>query len=171
VADNQPAFRIDNAAERIDLDFAPLVMRNHFNSQYAALSMPAISCQGTSEAFQLNNEAPLRILFYIGFGTGVTNLINSYPFATTTRYDSMANVVLPINYTAAEFAHRYWDQTIAWLRNRIKIEFQAYLTANELLRLAFHKKQMLLDSHFLIEEAFAEIDGDLKYVQIKGFTG
>jgi hypothetical protein len=170
IGDKQLIHKIENADKKVELFFSPACMRNFFNTNYTALALPAVGGQGTSEAYKMKNTAPLRILFYAGYGVGVASVADAYPFATITKYDSLGNTVFPITWTAQQVALRYWSETIAWYRNRLKLEFTRNFTAKELAELSLHQKQMFQDAHILIEEAFAVIEGDLKEVQVKGWT-
>lgn len=170
MADVNPVYEDGLKEKMIVLKFAPLLMRNKDNRINMPRSLPYFSGSGTSHAYQMNNEFPLRIMFYAGYTESYVDNLSKYPFAGISKLNSEGDEVLPYNYNASEVASRFYAQTIHWLKNRLEVEFERRFTALELKQLSMGNQQMLLDSYIILEEIFANVDPDLSKAKIKGWT-
>jgi hypothetical protein len=160
-----------NGADNRVLKFVPCMMRNVFTSKNKhPRSMPTILGTGTSKAFGLINESPLRVMFFAGYWLGTSGIENKYPFATSTKYDTEGNIIFPYNYNAEGVAANFWMPTIEWLKTRLRVEFERDLTAFELKTIALNKRQFLLDTAIIIEELYIELNKELDQGKVKGWT-
>ncbi len=176
-----PGSKIDDGKETMTFNLAPMRMRCVINqiSQgvtggEAYRNLPSISAEGTSDAYNIRNDFPLRVMFWIGLsdplnqsGTG-TQL---YPFATTTKYDTLGNIVLPINWKTDDILSRYYAEWQTWLQRREKVEFSQELTAADMSVLDFEKAYHFQYALILLEESYTRLKNhEFGPVKLKGWT-
>lgn len=171
LADISPQAEDAQKDREIPLKFAPLFMRNFDNRIESPRSLPFFDGSGTSHAYKLTNDFPdIRIMFYVGYNLSFSDSADKYPFASTSKYNTQGEEVLPYNYFASEVASRYWSSALAWLKTRLEVEFEKHFTPLELKMLSMAKNQMLLDSTIIIEEIYANVDPDLSKAKVKGYS-
>ncbi len=170
LANINPFFIDPPNKKQIKLSFAPLFMRAVLNRFEFPRSLPIYNEPGTSHAYKLHNDCPLRILFYIGYLESLADHQSLYPFASTSIYNTTGDRFLPINYFASEVAARYWAKTLSWFKTRFQIEFSRYFTPTELKSLNSAQLQMFLDSTIIIDEVFTAVDAKLKHSEIKAWS-
>jgi len=164
IMDNYTDVVYDDGAETITSSLAPLLMRCHKAENGYLRNMPAIEAAGTSTAFKIENDAAFRILFWAGLQEGVNSstaetLLPEYPLASTTKYDTDLNEVLPINYTWENLITRYWLPIIAWFKRRQKIEFTNDVTPAFIANLDFQNKFFFQKTLVLFSEVVVKIKG------------
>ena len=157
----------DDGKKKISIPFSPMVMRKPFIS--FARNYPSISAQGTSFAYQLKNDAPLRIMFWVGLSDWGVNA--DFPQALTIKWNSMGDVVLPISWTEEDVANRYFSDYITWLKNRLKIEFSNTITPAQLSKLRFTQKFLFQNTKILLEETYTHVSNNaLGPVDVTGWS-
>ena len=159
IGDKHVAQIIDAGEETITTSLAPMLMR--FNSlDLVDRNLPSVEAAGTSEAFGIKNDFPLRIMFYTGLQNKMTSFIedvNPYPYATTTRYNSNANEILPVNYRFDELITRYLLPVIAWWKRRMKVEFTHLVTPSFIQQLDMKKPLFFENSILRVTEIVVKI--------------
>jgi hypothetical protein len=160
-----------NGADERTLKFAPCMMRNvETLLDDLPRSMPTVLGQGTSKAYEMVNDWPLRVMFYAGYGVGATGTTDTYPFATTTMYDTQGNAVFDYNYNADAILANFWKATLDFLKTRLKIEFDRTLTPYELKVLDLARRQFFQDAHMIIEELYIEVNKELSSGKVRGWV-
>jgi len=169
IGDQHPDYIVDEGKEPITIRLAPMLMRNPTNNAYVTRNLPAISTQGTSDAFQLRNECPLRIMFWVGIVARGTD--GDYPLASTTRYGNASNVVLPMSWKADEIIARYFPEWLAWRKRREGVTFTNELTAADMAALDFRAAYYFQSAQILLEEAYTKLQNrQLGPAKLKGWT-
>lgn len=167
--DNILPYTLGNGSEELTSILAPMLMRCEANADNLRRNTPAISSPGTSSAFGIANEFPLRIMFWIGL-SGTSNGI--YPFATTVKYDTGFNEVLPMSWVPEEIAAVYLDEFIKWLQRRHYIEFTLDMLPVFIKSFDFSIKTNFENSEALFEEIYVKISNrNFGPASLKGWAG
>lgn len=153
--DRHSDYIIDDGQDDIRTQLAPLLMRCVQNSNLTNRNMPSISAEGSSAAFGMENEFPLRIMFWYGIEHAAT--ANAYPLATTTKYSTDGSTILPINWTMIDIVARYWPEVIDWYRRREKIEFEHEVSPTFIKAFDFQAKYLFQNTLALFEEVVVKI--------------
>jgi hypothetical protein len=165
----------DNGTMPIRSTLAPMLMRN-LNRVGANRSLPSIEAEANSSLYDLQGDFPLRIMFYVGMVNSIWTLDGSnsffYPFASTTKYDTAANVVLPINYQWTDLISRYWLPVIAWYKRRMPIEFTNLVTPEFIANIKLSKRFRFQNTLIFLDEVVVKIKSKLFGPgDFKGWTG
>jgi hypothetical protein len=152
----------------IELNFAPLLMRNVPNRNGYGRFMPAISGTGTSEARGLHNEFPLRIMFYVGYGGAITSE-NYYAIASTTAKDLINATILPMNWTVDDVLTRYWSEYLKFRQKRLPCEASFDLTNANIGDIDLSKLIFVKDTILLAEEIYMRPNENGGEAEITGF--
>jgi len=153
----------DGGEEPISTTMAPMLMRYN-DLDGVGRNFPSIKAAGSSEAFGMENEFPLRIMFYVGLQNQLIYSdedINPYPLATTTKFNTNGDKVMPINYRMDELITRYWLPVIAWFKRRFKVEFTHLVTPSFIQQLDAKKPLFFENSIFRFTEIVVKIKNKL----------
>lgn len=172
ICDNQVEKVYDEGTEPIPLSFAPMLMRYVANSGDIRRLLPAIDAPGTSDAFNIHNDFPLRIMFYMQYG-GTYPEEYYYGLAMTTSrklYVEEIDPLLSRDWTAENVAAMYWPLQIAWRKRRLPLRCSLLLNSDELAKIDLSKIAYLLNTTASIEQMHMKLLENGAVCEIEGFT-
>jgi hypothetical protein len=155
IGDDRENYVDGEGKDPVSSKFAPILMRN-IPLRYQNRHMPAIHAPGTSNAFGIKNDFPLRIMFYVGIETPAGDN-NNYPFASTVKYNTTGGACLPISWDWEEIKNRYWEEIISWYKRRLPLEFQNEVSPAFISNLNFENKFEFQKSLIILEEVYTKI--------------
>lgn len=170
-SDNLYEYQDGDGKEEIPCDMAPMMMRaarclRSGGNKYRM--MPSVTGLGSSIAYGLKNEFPLRIMFWHGIESEDTD---QYPLATTTTKSNEGTATLPINWSWEGIISRYLNNVISWYRNRQEVELKKEATPAEIANNDFEQKLNYEGSLLIVSEIYAKIsDKAFGPAKIKGWT-
>lgn len=154
--DKHPEVIYDDGKKPITTALAPMLMRCHKHpTTYNLRNMPSVDATGTSEAFGVENDFPLRVMFY----TGLSQLGNltEYPLASTTKSNTEGSTILPIDHKWEDVITRYFVPVIAWWKTRQKVEFTNLVSPAFIAVFDFQDKYFFQKTKVLFEEVVVKI--------------
>jgi|GEM_PF-5960667 len=162
VGDKHFPLVIDNGALELSTSMAPLLMRNYRNTRYwSNRSMPSINALGYSNNYDIKGDFPLRVFFYVGLvdtqPLDVIGTTTQYPFASTTKYDTFGNQVLPISFIWEDLIDRYWLPVIAWFKRRMKLEFTNLVSPGFINMLNLQDRFFLMNTRVFISDIVIKV--------------
>ena len=171
-SDNLYDYVDDDGKEEISFELAPMVMRaarclRSAGNKYRDL--PSVIGLGSSIAYGMKNEFPLRIMFWHGIEATDTD---QYPIATTTAKSTEGTATLPINWTFEEIAARYFPNVIKWYQRRQLVEFTKEVSPAEIANNDFEEKLNYDGALLTIEEIYTKLsDKSFGPGKFKGWSG
>ena len=160
-SDNIANVVVDGGEDPVECNLPPMLMRYAIDIRKFGRAMPSIDAQGTSEAFGIKNDFPLRIMFWAGLQEGTPSAEpatpEKYPFAGTTMYESNCTRVLDMNYNWNDLKTHYWLPVIDWLKHRIPIDFTNLVTPTFISNLNFQDKFFFQKTLIHLDEVVVKI--------------
>ena len=167
--DNHLEFKVDDGEMKITSNMAPMLMRCIKNDRDNYRNIPAIEGEGQSIAFGTNGEYPLRIMFWAGLESGVSD---QYPIASTTKLSVNGNILFPLTWKWPEISALYFDEIIKWYKRRLKAEFSLDMTPSAFMLFDFKMKYLFENNPALFEEVVIRISNRLFGPgKFKGWSG
>jgi len=169
-SDNYLPYILDDGEKPIKTKLAPMLMRCIKDFTNVSRNLPSISAPGTSLIYDLQNDFPLRIMFY--YGIDLSETLYSYPLASTTKLSTLGDTILTINWQWDEITVRYWTNVILWLKKRLGVEFEFELTPEFIANFDFQTKRNHHGALLLFEEIYLKIKSkDFGPGKITGWKG
>jgi hypothetical protein len=172
ISDNQLVHKTDDGKDPVLLHFAPMLMRYVENSAEIPRLLPSIDAAGTSEAYNLRNDFPLRIMFYMQVG-GTTPTEYYYPLAMTTNKKLFVEEIDPLlsrNWTPQDVAAMYWPEYIGWRKRRLPFKCRLFLNSTEMSKIDLSLIAYILNTTVSIEQMFIKMLPNGADSDIEGFT-
>lgn len=169
ISDEQPEF-IDQYKgfheEEIQLNFSPMPMR--ISPRYSSYQFPAISGKGTSVAYNIYADFPLRISWEYGFG-GYTN--SKFFRSTITMRDNVDGLTgLPFNINAQSWVSEFWSEYLKWRKRRQPIKASFLLTQRDISVIDLTKLIKAVDTFIIADELYLSPAENESKAEIEGFT-
>ena len=168
-SDNHTDLIIDDGNFPITNDLPPILMRSVKTTRDEwdfFRNLPCVDAKGTSIAFGLQNDFPLRIMFYHGI---IEDETYPFPIATTSMYSTDGFQILPHDWVWKDIHTSFLNLYSTWLKKRIRIEFYKEFSRSEFANFSFENKGNKDGALILFTEVFANVFA--KKLQTVKFTG
>ncbi len=170
--DNHFPLTYGDGKKEFSIGIAPMLMRAAYLPRPGTYpkyrEMASIDAMGTSIAYGLKNEFPLRIMFWVGKVDGAKDI---YPIAITSMYDQEFTQVQDYNWTVDQVVKSYMLNYVAWLQNRIPVEFKKELNYAEIFGFDLQNAANIEDSLILLQKISCDISSKKEpQGRFKGWT-
>ncbi len=171
-SDNQYDYVDGDGKKELPCALAPALMRavrcTRDGATNLVRNLPSVDLKGTSLAYGIKNEFPLRIMFWHGIESGDTD---QYPIASTTMLSTEGTEILTINWDWESIVPRYYTNFIRWHKRRKQVEFQKEVTPAEIANNDFEEKGNAGGALLLFEEIVVKVKNNFfGPAKFKGWT-
>lgn len=158
--------------EIIEFSFSPMKMRYFTHDSQEGRNMPGINAGGTSEAYNIKNDFPLRIMFDVGIDTASGVEGTEFLRATTTMMNELGNEIKPymVDITPQNWVKTFWNTKLLWLKSRVPIDASLKLSVQDLTQIDLSKIANIMDAPMIIQEMYVKPSLQSVRAEIKGFT-
>lgn len=164
---NYPGLTLGDGEMEVSSKLSPMLMRN-VNIHGFNQSMPAIEAGGTSNAFGIEEEFPLRIMFWYGIETSA---LHDYPYASSTKYRPNGEIFMPASWLWNDIVALFWNEVLPWYENRIPVEFDNITSPSFISNIDFNNKFFFNKSLLLLTETYTNISNkSFGPSKIRGWT-
>lgn len=171
-SDNLYDYVIDEGKTVIPSNLPPMLMRASNTVRKIGVdkirNLPSVNAKGTSTAYGLQNDFPLRIMFWHGIEETDSD---QFPIATTTMFSTEGNQIKPYNWTWEEIHSHFLTNYSAWLKRRMEVEFIKEVSPAEFANFTFDLKGNMEGALIVFLQLFANLDKNkIQEIKFKGWT-
>jgi len=156
-SDNQYCKKVDDGELRYPCQLTPMLMRAAPTDREGVIkyrNLPSVIAKGSSIGFGLNNEFPLRIMFWYGIEDTDND---KFPIATTSKFSTEGTQIFNMNWSWDDITDTYFLNFIRWMRKRFYVEFTKEISAAEISNFDFETKGNVDGSLIIFTEMQAKL--------------